>query len=222
MLLWLWIMGVVSHYFKGAIFGDRLSTQNYIFSCWICIQLCIWWKCAKIMVSLRVMARAKDRTPLLLTKSIESMKAALPLAKPFLCIPLPTASPPPTHCLIKLCEVDFIDVLPMRELILSSENLLQGPGPSKQQKWDMSPAPQEPCSQLQGCASSSALRAPPSQTSREKTQVCICSCPSPLSRIQGLSQLLGTGGPSQLPGSPVTSPPCSPAWLIQEEEIPLL
>lgn len=157
MLLWLWIMGAVSHYFKGAIFGDRLSTQNYILSCWICIQLCIWWKCAKIVISLRVMARAKDQTPLLLAQSIESMKATLPLAKPFLCISLPTGSPLSICCLIKLCEIDFIDLFPMRELILSSENLLQGPGPSKQQKWDMSAAPHEPCSQLQFCASSSAL-----------------------------------------------------------------
>lgn len=163
------------------------------------------------MVSLRVMVRAKDWTPLLLTKSIESMKAALPSAKPFLCIPLPTGSPPPIHCLIQLCEVDFIDLWPMRELILGSENLLQGPGLSKQQKWDMSPAPQEPCSQLQCCASHLPWGPHPRRHSEKRPRSAFSVAPPPLKNP----------GTIPAPGSPVTSHPCSPAWLNQEEEIPL-
>lgn len=82
------------------------------------------------MVSLGAKTRAKDLMPLLLTKSVDSVTTAPPFAQPFLYIhhrhgALHLWSIASSHC-----EVGFLNHIfkkPMRELILSSENLdLQG------------------------------------------------------------------------------------------------
>ena len=161
-------------------------------SCWICIQarkslaLCIWWKCAMVMVSLGVRTRAKDLTPPLLSRSVASVMTAPSFARPFPDIRhhhgLSTLHPLP-HLTVWgwIREPHF---WPNESAYFKlRESRSPGYRQSKWQKWDVSTASLfTMLSTAVLCFQGSRWYFLPSWAFREKIHVWICSCP-PLSQV---------------------------------------